>query len=86
MQLDILGTLGCHLCDEADQIVREVLEANPTISGLLVLNQVDISESDDLMARYAERIPVIYCRQSALELGWPFAHQDFVDFLNRILR
>ncbi|WP_020409452.1 glutaredoxin family protein [Hahella ganghwensis] len=88
MTIDLMlyGTLGCHLCDDAQGIINEVLEANPAIADIVFLNYADISESDKMMTLYAERIPVLGCRQSEEELNWPFDHQAFVDYLNSILR
>ena len=50
MSLVLYGRPGCHLCDEA----REVLEriGHP-------FEEVDIEADDRLLARYLERIPVI---------------------------
>ncbi len=88
MSIDLVlyGTVGCHLCDDAQSIVAEVLEANPAIANIVNLNYADISESDRMMADYAERIPVLRHNKSENELNWPFDHQAFVDFLNSILR
>ncbi|OZG71232.1 thiol-disulfide isomerase [Hahella sp. CCB-MM4] len=88
MSIDLVlyGTLGCHLCDDAQAIIRDVLEANPAIADIVNLNYADISDSDRMMALYAERIPVLGHEQSDKELNWPFDHQAFVEFLNSILR
>jgi glutaredoxin len=46
---------GCHLCDEARDIVNELIaEAND-----LELTERNIDEDDDLLRAYLERIPVI---------------------------
>lgn len=45
---------GCHLCDEA----REVLRRAQAKAGFVV-REVDISADDALHARYLERIPVV---------------------------
>lgn len=46
---------GCHLCDEA----REVLRAIARERTSLVVEEVDIDSDDELLKRYLERIPVI---------------------------
>ena len=66
-QLELLGTPGCHLCDLAEAL----------ISGCLDLSQVefeliDIAQTDDLIARYGIKIPVLRCPKSQAELCWPF--------------
>jgi glutathione S-transferase len=45
---------GCHLCDEARQVILGLREELP-----FELREVDIECDDDLLARYLERIPVI---------------------------
>jgi glutaredoxin len=45
---------GCHLCDEAREILERVSEEAP-----FVLRERDISVDDALHARYLERIPVV---------------------------
>ena len=45
---------GCHLCDEAREILERVREQAP-----FVLRERDISVDDALHARYLERIPVV---------------------------
>lgn len=65
--LYLYGTLGCHLCEHALEIVA------PLIGGSqFVLEQIDISSSDDLVERYGVRIPVVQRSDSMEELGWPF--------------
>jgi hypothetical protein len=46
---------GCHLCDEA----RELLLAIRGEGGAFELREVDIEGDDQLHARFLERIPVI---------------------------
>ncbi|MBU6953001.1 MULTISPECIES: glutaredoxin family protein [unclassified Hahella] len=82
----LYGTLGCHLCDVAEEVINDVLEANPDALNFIALAKVDISDSDELMTAYAERIPVLACAETQAELAWPFDHQAFVNFLNQNLR
>jgi glutaredoxin-like protein DUF836 len=67
MKVELLMTLGCHLCDDAEQIVRRAL---PTV----VVEHVDIAESDEGIERYGTRIPVL--RINGKELDWPFSLLD----------
>jgi len=51
--LTLIGKPGCHLCD----LVRPVLAAAAERHGL-ALEEVDIREHPNLLAAYAEMIPV----------------------------
>ncbi|MFI0940129.1 glutaredoxin family protein [Streptomyces sp. NPDC021020] len=50
----LIGKPGCHLCDDARTVVREVAAA----TGAVVLEQ-DITQDDELYRRYWEQIPVV---------------------------
>ena len=43
---------GCHLCEDASVLLRDVL-------GQDGFDEVDIETDDDLLVRYAHRIPVL---------------------------
>jgi glutaredoxin len=51
----LYGRPGCHLCEEA----REVLLRLRAATGAFELEEVDIEGDDELHARYLERIPVV---------------------------
>jgi glutaredoxin len=46
---------GCHLCDEARQMLLSLQEP----AGGFELREIDIETDDDLHARFLERIPVV---------------------------
>jgi glutaredoxin len=50
----LYGRPGCHLCDDARAVLRQIQEARP-----FVLHEVDIETDDGLFKRYLERIPVV---------------------------
>jgi glutaredoxin len=52
--ITLYGRPGCHLCDDARAILRQIQAARP-----FVLQEVDIETDDRLFKRYLERIPVI---------------------------
>lgn len=56
-RLTIYSRPGCHLCDEMDAIVRQVIarHGDPDI----VLEQIDVSTDPALLARYGLEIPVL---------------------------
>jgi len=50
MRLVLYGRPGCHLCDDAREVLRRVGEP---------FREVDITTDDRLHARLLERIPVV---------------------------
>lgn len=64
--LTLYGTASCHLCEEAESLLRQL--------GLDWEN-VDISEDESLLQAYGMRIPVL-SRQDGASLGWPFTADD----------
>lgn len=61
--LVLYGTSCCHLCEQAEEILRETgVEAE----------HVDIAEDDGLLEKYGTRIPVLRRADNGRELGWPF--------------
>jgi hypothetical protein len=69
--LILYGTEGCHLCDEAEALLRQ--------AGLH-WESVDIAEDDALLARYGTRIPVL-SGANGNELDWPFQQRDLARFI-----
>ncbi len=63
----LMSTSGCHLCDEAIEII--VTSLDPALHSV---DEVDIAEEDALVERYGVRIPVLLDEASGAELGWPF--------------
>ncbi len=78
-ELELMGTLGCHLCEVAEQlIVAEVdMQAYATY-------QVDIADEDALMEKYALTIPVLVDVNTGMELNWPFDAEQLNGFLNSL--
>jgi len=73
--LILYGTLGCHLCEQALELIAPMVAPNFT------LVEVDISDSDELIERYGIRIPVVAAQGNSVELGWPFDRERFAAFL-----
>lgn len=69
-------TLGCHLCEQAEEVLALVM---PHVQVQIEL--VDIVENDDWLQRYAVRIPVLQRLDTKAELGWPFDAQQAYEFL-----
>lgn len=85
-KLVLYSTLGCHLCEHAKKIVLPVLTKHH-----LRLEEVDISDSDELMAEFGLLIPVLRFELLALEekqaqLNWPFSEQDVEGLIKSMQR
>jgi hypothetical protein len=74
----LYGTSACHLCEQAEALLQQAAREGLTGDFL----KVDISDSEDLMAQYGVRIPVLKRRDGA-ELGWPFGPAELTAFLKR---
>ena len=79
-KLDLMTTEGCHLCDEAILVLQSGLRV-----GEAEVDVVDIVYDEALMARYAERIPVLVDRESGAELAWPFDGHALRRFLSETI-
>jgi len=74
-----MSTLGCHLCDDAAEILVQVMDP-----ARYVVDIVDIADDDILVEKYGVRIPVLVDEASGAELGWPFDHQTLFSFLQAL--
>lgn len=71
--LRLYSTAGCHLCEQAQALVREVYgQAVP---------EYDVIDNEQWYQRYALHIPVLL-RADGQELGWPFDAQQLRQFLD----
>lgn len=70
MELVLYTTEGCHLCEDAHELLLSVAERQP-----LQLQLQEIGDDDDLVARYGIRIPVVLFPDGS-ELGWPFTEEQ----------
>lgn len=77
MELQFFGTLGCHLCEQAEGIVESCAAQLP---GLWVC-RIDIAEQVQWQPEYAVRIPVLRHPASGKELGWPFDDANVMAFM-----
>ncbi|GAB3611217.1 glutaredoxin family protein [Humibacter ginsengiterrae] len=58
IQLTLIGKPGCHLCDDAREAIRDVTQALPDASHI-VLEERNILDEPELFDRYADEIPVV---------------------------
>jgi hypothetical protein len=56
IELTLIGKPGCHLCDDAEAVVAEVLSE---FGDAVSLTKQNILDDDALFARYSEEIPVL---------------------------
>lgn len=77
MSFILYHTLGCHLCELAEQEIEKVRESGMEISYELV----DIADNDDLMAQYGVEIPVLFSTTDKTSLKWPFSAHDIGKWL-----
>ena len=72
----LYGTSGCHLCEEAADLLNTQL---PLVESA-EYQQVDISDSDALFERYGLLIPVLQ-HPDGREMHWPFSPPSLLAFL-----
>jgi len=71
-------TLGCHLCEQAEQLLMPELDKTQ-----FSLKIIDIAEQNDdvLLEKYGLRIPVLKRQDNQQELSWSFEKIDLKKFL-----
>lgn len=74
-ECQLLGTLGCHLCEVAEA------ELMPLVEHGLLIELIDIAESVAMSEAYGLRIPVLRRTDTGDELDWPFDTDQVVMFL-----
>jgi len=79
--LVLYGTPGCHLCEQAEELLLPSLASGSGPGGW---ENVDISLDDTLLARYGTRIPVLRDLTSGCELAWPFDRDRLLAWLARL--
>lgn len=57
--LTLIGKPGCHLCDDARDVIRSVISGLPDGAPDVALEERDILEDPALHEQYAEEIPVV---------------------------
>jgi hypothetical protein len=77
----LLGTAGCHLCEQAEELIRTC----GVDSGKITIELIDIAEHSQWQQDFATLIPVLLVPDSLQFLAWPFSRVDVLTFLNRPL-
>ncbi|MCP1505631.1 hypothetical protein J2Y83_001604 [Pseudomonas marginalis] len=74
-ECQLFTTLGCHLCELAEE------EIMPLVEHGLMVELVDIADSEALFEAYGLTIPVLRRVDTGAELAWPFDTKQVVSFL-----
>ena len=74
-ECQLFTTLGCNLCELAEE------EIMPLVEHGLMVELIDIADSEALVDAYGLRIPVLRRLDTGAELGWPFDTEQVVAFL-----
>ena len=74
--LTLYSTKGCHLCEEAEALLRARRDRQPDTDWEVV----DIANDDQLFERYGWLIPVLR-DGSGRELRWPFDERGLDAYL-----
>ncbi|BBH47268.1 glutaredoxin family protein [Pseudomonas sp. KU43P] len=74
-ECQLFGTVGCHLCEVAEALLM------PFVDHGLLVELVDIADSEALFERYGLIIPVLRRSDTSAELHWPFDAEQVVAFL-----
>lgn len=68
LTITLYHTLGCHLCELAEAVLDDVRADGHAFD----VEKIDISISEELVARYGIRIPVLLHPIKQTALDWPF--------------
>lgn len=68
----LYGTLGCHLCEQAEQLLHYCAEARNITWQIIDIAELDLEQQNALAAH----IPVL--TTATTRLNWPFALPDLI--------
>lgn len=77
-KLILFGTLGCHLCEDAE-LILSACDLNQC-----KVEHIDIADHEQWQEKYAIRIPVLYHPESKQELSWPFTELDVQTLIDKL--
>ena len=80
LELEFYTTEGCHLCEEAEVLLQQLLARYP---NQLQVEVIDIVESEELIQQYGERIPILKIAGDNSDLGWPFDFTSMETYINK---
>ncbi len=59
VSLTLIGKPGCHLCDDAREVIRDVVTGLPDGEPEVAVEERDILQDAELHEKYVEEIPVV---------------------------
>jgi hypothetical protein len=59
VSLTLIGKPGCHLCDDAREVIHSVIDQLPDGSPTVTVEERDILQDAALHEKYVEEIPVV---------------------------
>jgi len=59
VDLTLIGKPGCHLCDDARDVIAAVVADLPADAAVVSVSEVSILDDAELHQRYVEEIPVV---------------------------
>ena len=74
----LFSSLGCHLCEQAEELLH-MLQAE---GNELLIEKIEITDSEALVERYGVHIPVLRRKDNQQELFWPFNKASLSAFLD----
>ena len=84
-QLVLYSRQECHLCDQAQALIEQVLKEQLIVGSDWQLEKIDIDSNAKLIELYRYSIPVLALINGAetTTLNWPFPPSRVRDLLNR---
>ncbi|MBL4744631.1 MAG: glutaredoxin family protein [Cycloclasticus sp.] len=83
IELNFYTTDGCHLCDDAQKLLKQLLVDYPQCYQIEI---IDIVESASLVEQYGTRIPVVADANRAHDLGWQFDYPTLISFAEGLVK
>lgn len=74
IKVEFMTTDGCHLCEQAYEMVSYLIKTDSQVNDKVDLLKVEITNNDRLVDHYGIRIPVLV--SSFGEIGWPFEIEE----------
>lgn len=59
VSLTLIGKPGCHLCDDAREVIRTVVADLPEGASAVAVEELSILDDAALHEKYVEEIPVV---------------------------
>jgi glutaredoxin len=78
IHLLLFGTDGCHLCEDAEQILTLCAQNS------FAIEYIDIAVEEQWQEQYSVRIPVLYHPETKNELNWPFTLDQVQTFIKEL--